>query len=573
MASSLHICGDSSIRLLALELGPSGDETYHVSFSPSPGADFRSGLMRYAGGESWDLTEGRSASCTKVVFGSPDEVFRLALGESHVSQRALAERVTEAAPHWPTSLTERLARRRLSGAGTVSFDARWFLSEFAISAFDRPILFPDATSKLGLAGLERASAIVRGIATDGEVHDNALANVLLRALSAERTSESALGWDGDGRLIGEYVNGMLAQLGTDIGDGCQAALGTGPLHVLFDSAEPLGLSLGPLVPSDATAHGGDDNDHESIGMGVEVGEVEARGAADRAGVKAGMVLSCLSEPDLILWTNGRCSMSFEAVLNEIDARRAAGHALAVTFATAAPVTHLYAVEMPAAATLAALAAAQGLLPATTRIDVEVDAAMGDLCGGALLWREDTPRLFVGEAGSLTCAHTDICPQLELAHGLLGLKMLGIASHDATPRLSAEHAGDEDAGNEDSGDEEAIRVPTDRPLTPRQSRLLCDADVSMALLRHGDLAVFDSGALHFASNAANGLTGALYQGVITPPAVARLRLAAAKPAGSHSTLDGAYRNHLYAADLLRIVEPLLAKFERQNEIPASENDAV
>ena len=206
MASSLHICGDSSIRLLALERGPSGDETYHVSFSPAPGAVFRSGLMRYAGGESWDLTEGRSASCTNVVFGSPDEVFRLALGESHVSQRALAERVTEAAPHWPTSLTERLARRRVSGAGTVSFDARWFLSELASSAFDRPILFPDATSKLGLAGLERASAIVRGIATDGEAHDNALANVLLRALSAERTSESALGWDGDGRLIGEYVN-------------------------------------------------------------------------------------------------------------------------------------------------------------------------------------------------------------------------------------------------------------------------------------------------------------------------------------------------------------------------------
>jgi len=32
-----------------------------------------------------------------------------------------------------------------------------------------------------------------------------------------------------------------------------------------------------------------------------------------------------------------------------------------------------------------------------------------------LWREDTPRLSIGEAGSLPCAHTDICPQLELAH--------------------------------------------------------------------------------------------------------------------------------------------------------------
>ncbi len=557
MASSLHRCDDCSIRLLALGLGASGDETYHVSFSPAPGAVFRSGLMRYAGGESWDLTEARSASCTNVVLGSPDEVFHLALGESHVSQRALKKRVTEAAPHWPTSLTERLARRRLYGAGTVAFDARWFLSELAISTFDRAILFPDAAAKLGLTGLERASAILRGIATDAEAHDDALANVLVRALSAGRTSQSALGWDGDGRLICEYANGELAQLGTDIGDGCQAAVGTGPLHVLFDSTEPLGLSLGPLVPSDRAANG-DHNDHESIGMGVEVGEVQPRGAADRAGVKAGMVLSCLSEPDLLLWTHGQSRMSFEAVLNEIDARRAAGHALAVTFATAAPVTHLYAVEMPAAATLAALATVQGALPATMRSDIDGDATLGDLCAGALLWREDAPRLFLGEAGSLTCAHTDICPQLELAHGLVGSKMLGIASHDATPRLSAEHAGDEDRSDEDRSDEDATRVPTDRPLTPHQSRLLSDADISMALLQQGDLAVFDSGALHFACNAADTLTGALYQGVITPPAVARLRLAAAKPAGSHSTADGAYRNHLFAADLLHVVEALLAK---------------
>lgn len=541
--SSLHVCEGVSVRLLALELGAGGEETYHVSFSSAAGAAFRSGLMRHTGGQCWDVMAGGSVSCANVLLGSPDEVFGLALGESAVPQRALEAKVQEAAPFWPSSLTQRLARRRLSGAGIVAFDAGWFLSELASSALDRPLLFPNATAKLGLAGLERASTVLRGIASSVAGHEGALKPVLpralLAALNAERTTQSALDWGGDGRLVGEYSSGEHGQLGTDIADGCRAVLGTGPLHVVFDAAEPLGLGLGPLQPADATDPRGDP---ASVGRGAEVGEVEAQGAAERAGVRAGMVLSRLSNPDLLLSSNGRSSMPFEALLDEIDQRRAAGLALAVTFDTAAAVTHLYAVEMPAAASLAAFAAALGVAPPTKRIDVGVGAALRGLTP---LWREETPRLFLGEAGSLTCAHTDICPQLELAHGLMGLKMLGIASHEATPRLSAEHGEDDD--------EPATRIPTDRELTPRQARLLGDADVTLALLSEGDLAVFDSGALHFASNGEGGLNGALYHGMISAAAVPRLRLAAAKPSGSPTSADGAYRNHLFAADLLRIVE--------------------
>lgn len=541
--SSLHVCDGVSIRLLALELGAGGDETYHVSFSAAPGAPFRLGLMRHKGGLSWDLLEGGAVSCANVGLGSPDEVFGLALGESAAAQRALEAKVGEAAPLWPTSLTQRLARRRLSGAGTVAFDAGWFSSELATSALDRPLLFPHATSKLGLAGLQRASAVVRRLASTVVGPEAALKpllpQALLGALSAEQTTEGAGEWGGDGRLVGEYRSGEHGQLGTDIADGCRAALGTGPLHVLFDAAEPLGLGLGPLQPADPTDPRGDP---ASAGRGAEVGEVDAQGAAERAGVLAGMVLSRLSNPDLQLSSHGQSSMPFEAVLDEIDERRAAGLALAVTFDTAAAVTQLYAVEMPAAATLAAFAAALGVAPPTRRVDVGVGAA---LRGVVPLWREETPRLFLGEAGSLTCAHTDLCPQLELAHGLLGLKMLGIASHEATPRLSAEHAEDDE--------EPATRVPMDRPLTPRQARLLGDADMTLALLSEGDLAVFHSGALHFASNGEGGLNGAIYHGMISAAAIPRLRLAAAQDAHSSTSADGAYRNHLFAADLLRMVE--------------------
>jgi hypothetical protein len=261
-----------------------------------------------------------------------------------------------------------------------------------------------------------------------------------------------------------------------------------------------------------------------------------------------MVLARLSNPDLMLSSGGRSTMPFEAVMHELDQRRATGDALTVSFDTAAAVTHLYAVEMPAAAVLAALAAAFGGATDYRCCDAAVRAA---LPGPELLWREETPRLFLGEAGSLTCAHTDICPQLEVAHGLLGVKLLGVASHDATPRLSVDHG--------ENCDEEATHVPTDRPLTPRQTRLLSDPDVTLALIQEGDLAVFASGALHFASNGGGGLNAALYHGMITPAAVPRLRLAAAEAAGSHSSSDGAYGNHLFAADLLAVVEPLLASF--------------
>ena len=38
-----------------------------------------------------------------------------------------------------------------------------------------------------------------------------------------------------------------------------------------------------------------------------------------------------------------------------------------------------------------------------------------------LWSETETKAFIGEAGSLTSAHVDIAPQLEVAHGLAGVQ--------------------------------------------------------------------------------------------------------------------------------------------------------
>jgi hypothetical protein len=263
-----------------------------------------------------------------------------------------------------------------------------------------------------------------------------------------------------------------------------------------------------------------------------------------------MALLHLSSPSLRLTPDGPDALSFEGVLDAIDTRRSTGHPLTLTFDTAAPATRLYAVEMPAAAALCALATTVDGGPRLRARDVGVGASLDRLCGRALVWREGTPRLFLGEAASLSCAHTDMCPQVQMAHALLGTKLLGVASHDATSRLRAEHA--EEAEDGEILEQEPTSVPTDRRLGARASRLLCDPEMTIAVLQAGDLAVFDSGALHFASNGAGSLNAAVYHGLITPAAIPRLRLAAAR-SGSHAPNRGAYSDHLFASELLRIVE--------------------
>jgi len=56
-----------------------------------------------------------------------------------------------------------------------------------------------------------------------------------------------------------------------------------------------------------------------------------------------------------------------------------------------------------------------------------------------LWREPLPRLFLGEGGSMTGAHIDACPQVELAHGLAGTKILGVAVGHASSSSSSSSA--------------------------------------------------------------------------------------------------------------------------------------
>ena len=314
------------------------------------------------------------------------------------------------------------------------------------------------------------------------------------------------------------------------------------------------MGFGPRAPSPAA--GEHEGEHEG-GIGAEVGEVDEGGAAEAAGVREGCVFVRMLGPTLEL-----AELGFGEILAEIDRRRAAGAVLTLVFDTAAPIKRLYAVELPARAALAALAAlgaaecgsepvgwaeevaeevapsdeAEAEAEAEREAEAEIGGAVRALLPDRLLWCEHAARLFLGDAGSLTCCHVDLVPQLEMAHGLAGVKLLGVASHAATPRLSALHApahgtgdGDEDGGDEDGDDgfdeAGATRVPTDRALRAEEAALLRDGDMSIAALHPGDMIAFSSGAMHFASNGAAGLNAALYHGGITPSLLPRLRSSA------------------------------------------------
>lgn len=99
----------------------------------------------------------------------------------------------------------------------------------------------------------------------------------------------------------------------------------------------------------------------------------------------------------------------------------------------------------------------------------------------------------------------------------------------------------------------------------QAALVDDDSITIAALRPGDALAFSSGAAHFVTNGADGLSAAVYHGLITRATVPRLRAAAAAEAGAGSAADGAggrYARHMHASDTWREVRRVMR--ERDSE---------
>jgi hypothetical protein len=534
---------------------------------------WRMGTLEQRSDGTWTLSVAAEAPCVLVV-GAPDELFAVGVGAT--SAEAMPG-LRSQAPHWPQEYLRAFERRRISGDGTVAFDAAHFLEQLATSAVERPLLFPNGARKLGLSGLERTRSLLTALETTlrcgrVDVSHNAFAEALLRveraetaahAVSRARAARASPGdakeraggadggadggeqWAGRGRLIGLWPDGELAQIGSGVSDGVRLALGHGVVRARFAAGEALGVGLGPLALAE--------------GRGAEVGEVDVGSAAERLGVQPGMVVVAIEADGAVIGAAARSaaaacgamagssegedtspdlsrltSLPFEAVLAAIDAVRATESPLTLLLETATPTSHLYAVEMPAQPLFAALAASEAQHDTWRLEDADASGAVSALLAATEqpppLWTEDATKAFIGDRSSLTCAHVDIAPDLELAHGLCGAKFVGVSTHDATPRLLADHApcsAHYDDDDDDDDDVISTSVPTDRPLRTHEAALLGDVDVTLACVLPGDLCVFSSSALHFASNGASGLSGALFHGIVTEASLPRLREAATR----------------------------------------------
>lgn len=161
--------GGVTLRLLACHVERDCSEWYTVQEEAIPG-EWLEGRLRHEDGDDWWLerTAPRRGDKWQRVHltTTPDALFRLALDDDNKDDSSGARSPPQsAAPHWPPALLRQLERRGIAGEGTIAFDGAWFLSELLSSSMDRPLLLPDATSRLGLGGVERARDLMASVAT------------------------------------------------------------------------------------------------------------------------------------------------------------------------------------------------------------------------------------------------------------------------------------------------------------------------------------------------------------------------------------------------------------------------
>ena len=122
-------------------------------------------------------------------------------------------------------MTCALEARGVVGRGIVAFDAQWALEYISTEPIDFPLLLPDATAKLGLTGVAEASATLQDLSRRFEKKrsrkrggggEAAARQSLIAMLGATLEADShrpvAEQWGAQGRLVGEYLSGELAQV-------------------------------------------------------------------------------------------------------------------------------------------------------------------------------------------------------------------------------------------------------------------------------------------------------------------------------------------------------------------------
>lgn len=145
----IELASGRSLRILALELLGDGEPMRcHVELCAAAADSSPPLTLRHRDGDEWQLEDPAPGDHEALwQLGSPEFLFEHALPDAHTRGSCEA-----AAPFWPRELTSQLEARGVCGRGTVALDARWALAHISSAPMDHPMLLPNATAKLSLAG-------------------------------------------------------------------------------------------------------------------------------------------------------------------------------------------------------------------------------------------------------------------------------------------------------------------------------------------------------------------------------------------------------------------------------------
>lgn len=357
------------------------------------------------------------------------------------------------APGWPSELVEDLSRWPLKGPGTVVFDAHFFVQRgvSAVLSSGFPVLFVGAAQQMGLVTEDWIPGIAKHL--------------------TNRSLCEVFG--------GTSLEEMIQDLPEDLKKG----------H--FDIA-------GAIAGADSA-----NEEHWSRVYTVKIQSPERLTIESCSWTLGAMLREPVSEVDaavgdVLLKINGWGILwqSFDDIQELlIDLPGTAE----ITFGRPKVIQKIYLRE--------AVASAEALSLFCDGVDGDGKVLVSQLAAllsrAGLVFAEDRPGLFAGDAGTASHLHVDRKPLLQFCHGLHGCKFFCVAPGKAPgPQVPWQ-----------SGAQLEAKLPTDAKLSTAAVEWMQSPEVSVCCLHPGDLLLFLGQSCHAGCNGAAQMSLSLFHGTM------------------------------------------------------------
>eukprot|EP00435_Cladocopium_sp_Y103_P012638 s1090_g3.t1 len=374
-----------------------------------------------------------------------------------LSLDALASRsLQNEAPGWPSQLVEDLGRWPLKGPGTVVFDAHFFVQRgvSAVLSSGFPVLFVGAAQRMGLVTEDWIPGIAK------QLKNRSLCEVFGSSTTLEEMIQ-----DLPEDLRKGHFDIASAIAGADEERWSQVCTVEVPMPQKL-SIESCSWTLGAML----------------------------REAIPKVDVAVGDVLLKINGQE-ILWQ--KFDDIQELLVNQTGSAE-------ITFGRPKVIQKIY---------LREAVASQEALSRFGVDDVDVDgkvlvsqlSAQLSTAADGLVFAEDRPGLFAGDAGTASHLHVDRKPLLQFCHGLHGCKFFCVAP--------GKSPGPQVPWQRDAISELEAKLPTDGKPLSTAAEWMQSPEVSICCLHPGDLLLFLGQSCHAGCNGAAQISLSLFHGTM------------------------------------------------------------